>query len=88
MIYDVDYFINKFSSIPEEKWCTDKFTDHDKCYCALGFCGETDRSHTEESEALILLIMNIVPINDGGHPIYQQPTPKQRVLAALNDLKK
>jgi len=28
-----------------------------------------------------------VEINDGKHPDYQQPTPKQRILAALRDVK-
>lgn len=29
----------------------------------------------------------VYKINNGGHPNYQQPTPKQRILAALRDIK-
>lgn len=30
----------------------------------------------------------IADVNNGDHPKYQQPTPKQRILAALHDIKK
>lgn len=90
MIYDIDYFINKFSSIPEEKWCADHFVNGKK-HCALGHCGQDPfTGRTEESHSLINLFphkQSVSAINDGGNEDYQQPTPKQRVLAALNDLK-
>lgn len=34
------------------------------------------------------LMKTIAAINDGTNPNYQQPTPKQRILAALYDIKK
>lgn len=41
--FDVDYFIEKFSNIPAERWATGKFEDYsnpDKPrYDAQGFCG-------------------------------------------------
>ena len=30
---------------------------------------------------------NVADVNNGDHPDYQQPTPKQRILAALYDIK-
>jgi hypothetical protein len=95
--FTVDYFINKFSAIPEELWCTNLFSDGEK-RCALGHCGQDLDTDTREGGALFNMIFhatNLGPeeINDGigfggeRHP-YQQPTPKQRILAALHDIKK
>jgi hypothetical protein len=92
MNYDVEYFINKFQSIPEDKWTTRNYTEDDK-HCALGHCGVGSiRGENPEAEALIeffdlLSPGTIVYINDGLYTKYQQPTPKQRILAALYDIK-
>lgn len=48
MIYDVDYFINKFEAIPDDKWCTGQLTsgrvdpitqEESILHCAFGHCG-------------------------------------------------
>jgi hypothetical protein len=92
--YDVQYFINKFEAIPKELWNADGSyvnKDNPECKCALGHCVFTDYSigtRLEEGKALIAMIENCVTdINDGDDDRYQQPPPKQRVLAALNDVK-
>lgn len=92
MIYDVDYFINKFESIPEDEWYEGAYQYNEK-HCALGHCGAASDDHpTKEAVALKMLFGNkhyvIQTINDGGHEQYNQPTPKQRILAALYDIKK
>jgi hypothetical protein len=100
MIYDVDYFINKFEAIPEEKWITLAFGSAG-AHCALGHCGCDEdengtRLHTIESAALENLFLqnvkvSVMNVNDYTGPdfrLYQQPTPKQRILAALYDIKK
>ena len=82
--YNVDYFIKKFEAIPESKWCTQKIDNGNGQYWALGHCdgwGEFD-SLSE------LLGGKAALTNNGNNPIYQQPTPKQRILAALYDIKK
>ncbi len=97
--YDIDYFINKFTAIPDDKWTTRRYeTINDKC-CALGHCGERTTKHTIEATTLNDIIANshiippqsksttIVYINDGDHNDYKQDTPKARILAALNDIK-
>lgn len=94
MTYDVDYFIAKFEAIPEELWCTEVLTKGAQ-RCALGWCGayypdeddddEENDGTTEESLALMSLIPMVGDINDGLINRYQQPTPKQRILAALRD---
>lgn len=65
--------------------------------------GLQDGSSTPEGKALTKILKALVPkekkdvdfwpitiparINNGEHPDYQQPTPKQRILAALRDIK-
>lgn len=92
-VYDAAYFIAKFEAIPEEKWTTGNYSDYSgDCLCALGHCGETARRETPEANALRKLARESracpAAINDGEHPLYKQPTPKQRVLAWLRDAQK
>lgn len=61
-----EYFIDKFSAIPEDKWTTGELTeDHDPdCHCVLGHCGVTesegdDYVHTKESSALCGILSKI-----------------------------
>lgn len=90
MKYDVDYFIAKFEAIPEEKWGIGKYENESGQMCAYGHCGcLSGFNMTEEGNHLINLSeFSFVSINDGKNNSYQQTTPKQRVLAALYDLKK
>ncbi len=88
-VYDVDYFIRKFEAIPEEQWCTRQYTDDEGRHCALGWCRGFDGEYGYAEEvALERIAPFFVPdVNDGNDVRYQQPTPKQRVLAALRDIK-
>lgn len=111
-MYTVDYFINKFQSIPEEFWCAGNFISG-ASMCANAHCGVTDaeQSASDEVRALKLLFVGLVLhykddlhivldllkggfsvkvacVNDGKVIEYSQPTPKQRILAALYDIKK
>lgn len=90
--YDVDYFIRKFEAIPELLWCIDALEDDQGRRCALGHCYGTQMDGcTSESMALCAVIFighgSVPDINNGEDPRYQQPTPKQRILAALRDIK-
>lgn len=90
-MYTVDYFIEKFEKIPEDLWFMgDYFNENKTSFCALGHCGcDGEEGDTMEGIALYKLLNYDIPeINDGEHNIYQQPTPKQRILAALYDIKK
>ncbi len=89
MEYNVDYFLAKFSNTREDKWCTGSFRDGDKA-CAFGWCGcgyGVLGNNREATQLMCLLNGGVASINDGDHPQYQQPTPKQRILAALYDIK-
>lgn len=109
-MYTVDYFINKFEAIPENKW--NDFIQYDvqsDTRCAFGHCGiekhylkygnpVVDGTETKEGQGLIDLFRNsgyhtasgnwVTDVNNGRSDTYQQPTPKQRILAALYDIKK
>lgn len=108
MNYNVDYFINKFKTIPEHKWIKGNF-ERNGNYCANGYCGVTNANYKtppDEAMALAKILQPLrteswsafgadvpifsvtVNINDGFAPDYPQPTPKQRILAALYDIKK
>lgn len=92
--YTVEYFKAKFEAIPEEKWCVGGFVDpkDSEKRCAMGHCGCAAKN--PEIDALCDLfnscreaghrMMWIGEINDGGDPRFPQPTPKQRILAALD----
>lgn len=114
MQYTVDYFIDKFSSIPDSLFVVDRLHDGDGGKCVNGWCGVMDcQKPTIESSALqkVMSILKItwfghgdttidsiwdyedysimaVYINNGWTNEYPQPTPKQRILAALYDIKK
>lgn len=102
-MYDVNYFIQKFQSIPEKRLITHNCYDRNGNGCAIGWCAGNAPAincySSPEYFALINLFSSIKPIthntpqwaiadvNNGDHPDYQQPTPKQRILAALHDIK-
>lgn len=108
-IYDVDYFLRKFHSIPEEGVIA-----HDQGrngrHCAIGWCknahgayGNSDVYGSKEAAALTKLFISagivcndpyytergwsVAEVNNGDNERYQQDTPKQRILAALYDIK-
>ena len=95
-VYGVDYFIRKFSAIPEAKWTTGIFRNQFGARCALGHCGVKegdDQNLVSEAAALHRIAwdgknkISIVGVNDGYHPKYQQVTAKERILALLRDIK-
>jgi hypothetical protein len=114
MTYDVDYFINKFQAIPEDKWIRLRLYHEDTgACCANGHCGVRAEGHIteeypEEAKELQKVLAplpvhytNGDPIEDAGNyskkaayinngiaKEYIQETPKQRILAALYDIKK
>jgi len=97
-MYTVDYFIAKFHAIPEENWYEGNYNNTERtAFCALGHCGSgSSRTGllevTKEAVALQRIIRTyleseVTSINDGLSNSYNQETPKQRVLAALMDIR-
>jgi hypothetical protein len=94
MKYDIDYFINKFEAIPEDRWTTGNYENAQGQFCALGFCGENEDNKTEESIALCEFTgfadYSIVNINDednGTQSLKLGKTPKERILNFLKQKK-
>lgn len=96
MEYNVDYYIEKYEAIPDEEWCVGAYEGPNESHCALGFCGVNYGNQfmgTLESNILSRIIRKVTNetvdrLNDGADWRYQQATPKQRILAALYDVKK
>lgn len=88
-MYNANYFIKRFEKIPESKWCIKEYTVNDQ-HCALGHLGcVLGKTDTPLAKKLNRILAQETPeINDGLHDDYQQPTPKERILAALNQAKK
>lgn len=102
--YDVDYFIEKFTNIPEHHWTEKVFNrtlfEVEKC-CALGHCGARHTwDDTSESRALHNLFkdhqMGVIDVNDGAELLFFDKTvdfmksesPRGRILGALEYIKK
>lgn len=92
-MYDVNYFIKKFEAIPEENIIANVYGTMERG-CAMGLCQRNGKEHLalydlfNENIGHTDDVTSAVTVNNGNHPCYQQPTPKQRILAALNDIKK
>lgn len=96
--FTVDYFIKKFEAIPDALWSewldgegSDEplYTPSKRCKtCAIGHC---DRKGENTALGMDLffntLKITVSKVIHKQHPDYQQPTPKQRILAALYDIK-
>lgn len=93
--HDIDYFIKFYEEIPEDEWTTGVYHTKDgKKHCALGHCDTYTDSPVSSRKAFDLNQITtgvhrpFVPfVNDGHDPRYKQETPKQRILAYLNDIK-
>lgn len=90
--YTLEYFIKKFSEIPDSQWATKKFVIGDR-KCAFGHCGAIQSAQdTNESKALMKLLstlgtMDLFDVNDGKKPYaHLGSTPKERVINYLKSL--
>lgn len=90
---NAQYFIDKFTAIPDDKWITGQlFNSRGQC-CVLGHCGERRGVYetTPESEAIRALFskhyMRPDDVNDSSFGMFKQATPKARILAALEYIK-
>lgn len=97
--FNLEYFIKKFSDIPEEKWTTGQFVDESGCMCAYGHCGDRKgQEDGKESKDLSRIIMDkdevwpyhLADINDGNydHEETYGNNPKDRVVNYLKSLRK
>lgn len=111
-MFTLDYFIEKFKSIPDNRWNVGHQIKDDGTHCALGHCGigygpeqmaladilgdisvkivrkVTNNSYDIGEVINTSYLGKIAAINNGETEEYQQSTPKERILAALYDVKK
>jgi hypothetical protein len=91
VVYDVDYYINKFERIPAWRWTTHLYTSTllPFRHCALGHLGVgvSTVGMTPEVHGICRILPLVMSINDNRCERYMQRTPKARVLAALYDVK-
>jgi hypothetical protein len=89
----IQQIIDHLESTSEDSWCVDVVRTNENKNCFFGhlFAMGKDERHSnfiwscfEEAWATTYMIY---PVNDGEHPDYQQPTPKQRVIEYLKNLR-
>ncbi len=93
--YTPQYFIYKLSAIPEELWYVGDFTNPKQPHqhCAYGHLGCSENfQENPEANAFDELFRShdllAFMVNDGPYEgNFTQPTPKQRILAALESFK-
>lgn len=81
----LDFFTAYFESIPDERWLVGALGKKGGPRCALGHACEIHVSAWPTSNLNRLLGDQASEISDGLHPGYRQPTPRERILAALGD---
>ena len=86
----IDDIINHFESIPDDQWCIGAFLNNSGQRCAAGhlMCCGMSFHEIRKSLSSRLCLKSLTGVNDAMDADYQQPTPKARVLAFLNDIKK
>lgn len=102
MKYNVDYFIAKFEAIPEDQIGDSQSTGCAYGQCRTADYDGAMSPEGIALTKLMSSIPGLTPthnarylpheataarINNGDIEQYQQPTPKQRILAALHDIK-
>ncbi len=88
--YTTTFYINRFKSIPVQRWTVGDFVDAKGRRCALGHCGGDNDSlmaHTLEELFQRKLGVTVHEVNDGDISIPGK-TPRARVLNALNLIRK
>lgn len=94
MKYDLDYYIERFSAIPDDQWITGEFKDNQGRCCALGHLGERNMGDSPQD----VLTLQYIALDNGNHYISNindgEPeylhlgnTPKERVINFLKQLK-
>lgn len=93
---NLDQFIEYCKSTNENEWCVGVVrTEGNKQNCCFGhlvnwWYGKDYEGSISEIwdtfEEVYVTTYMIYPVNDGENPKYQQSTPKQRVIAYLEDL--
>jgi hypothetical protein len=88
----LSHIIEYVKATGEQDWCTDVVRNKDGANCLFGHISAMDGTEYAEGEMWEWFedtwgtTYYVYPINDGSNPKYQQPTPKQRIVAYLEAL--
>ncbi len=85
--FSLDTIIEYLDKTTEESWCTDVVKTKDGRNCLFGHLFDLGGSDLFNWFENIATTYMVYPVNDGEHENYQQPTPKQRCIAYLKDLR-
>lgn len=71
----------------EDSWCKDVVKTKDGKSCIIGHVFDMGGNKAMDwFESSVATSYMIYPVNDGTHPDYPQPTPKERCIAYLEDV--
>lgn len=86
--FNFDEIIRYLESTTEDSWCTDVVKTKDGKNCLLGHLFDFGGNKVMDIfESLIATTFMFYPVNDGTNKMYQQETPKQRIIAYLKDIR-
>jgi hypothetical protein len=89
----IQEIIDYLESTSKESWCQDVVRTKDGKNCFFGHLFNMGRNEKESNriwdmfEECFATTYMIYPVNDGKNSLYQQPTPKQRCISYLKDLR-
>lgn len=83
-VYTVDYFIEKFESIPYHLWCEEDLNGKDGTHCALGHCGDYTQG-SEESMSLSVILIEYYKHNGIQIPYARNFLLTDEIVYAIND---
>lgn len=87
IVFSLDTIIDYLEGTEEQSWCTDVVKTQDGKNCLFGHLFDLGGSELMDWFENIATTFMVYPVNDGENEKYQQPTPKQRCIAYLKDLK-
>lgn len=91
--FSIDGFISYCEKTREDQWCVDVVRTKDNKNCLFGhlfdFAGSDEKGNEywDFFEYHFATTYMVYPVNDGSNDKYQQPTPKQRCIEYLKDLR-
>lgn len=84
----LDRIIKYLENTKPESWCEDVVKTKDGKNCVKGHIFDMGGNFFMDTfESLYATDFMIYPVNDGKNENYQQPTPKERVIAYLKNMK-
>jgi hypothetical protein len=83
----LDVVIDYLEETDEDSWCTDVVKTKDGKSCLFGHLFDLGGSKLMDWFENIANNYMVYPVNDGKHPNYQEPTPKQRCLSYVRNLR-